>query len=46
MTIHDIPLDLNDELLYLDGNMEVFFFTPIIMYMIQDIVNSFLKIKK
>lgn len=46
LTIHDIPLDLNEELLDLDGNMEVFFFTPIIMYIIKEIVNSFLTIKK
>lgn len=46
MSIHDIPLTLNEELLCLDGNMEVFFFTPIIMYIIKDIVNSFLNIKK
>ena len=46
LTIHDIPLTLNEELLMLDGNMEVFFFTPIIMYIIKDIVNTFLAIKK
>ena len=42
LTIHDIPLDLNDELLELDGNMEVFFFTPILMYIIKDVVNSYM----
>ena len=46
LSIHDIPLTLNEELLNLDGNMEVFFFTPILMYIIKDIVNSFLEIKK
>ena len=46
LSIHDIPLSLNEELLTLDGNMEVFFFTPILMYIIKDIVNSFLEIKK
>lgn len=46
LSIHDIPLTLNEELLTLDGNMEVFFFTPIIMFIIKDIVNSFLSIKK
>ena len=46
LSIHDIPLTLHEELLTLDGNMEVFFFTPIIMYIIKDIVNSFLSIKK
>ena len=46
LSIHDIPLTLHEELLTLDGNMEVFFFTPIIMYIIKDIVNTFLSIKK
>jgi hypothetical protein len=46
LSIHDIPLTLNEELLNLDGNMEVFFFTPILMYIIKDIVNSFLSVKK
>ena len=46
LTIYDIPLDLHEELLTLDGNMEVFFFTPILMYIIRDIVNDSLSIKK
>ena len=46
LSIYDIPLNLNDELLNLDGNMEVFFFTPILMYIIKDIVNTFLSITK
>lgn len=46
LTINDIPLTLHEELLTLDGNMEVFFFTPIIMYIIKTIVNEFLTIKK
>ncbi len=46
ISIHDIPLTLHEELLTLDGNMEVFFFTPIIMFIIKDVVNSFLSIKK
>ena len=46
LTIHDIPLTLHEELLTLEGNMEVFFFTPIIMYIIKNIVNDFLKISK
>ena len=46
LSIHDIPLTLHEELLTLDGNMEVFFFTPIIMYIIKDIVNTFLSVKK
>lgn len=46
LTIYDIPLDLNEELMKLDANEEVFFFTPILMYIIQVIVNDFLKEKK
>ena len=46
LTIYDIPLDLNEELMKLDANEEVFFFTPILMYIIQVVVNDFLKEKK
>lgn len=46
MTIYDIPLTLNEELLRLDANEEVFLFTPILLYIIQTIVNDFLKEKK
>jgi hypothetical protein len=42
VTIYDIPLDLNEELLKLDANLEVFFFTPILLFIIQTIVNDFL----
>jgi hypothetical protein len=44
--IYDIPLNLNEELLKLDANEEVFFFTPILLYIIQVVVNDFLKEKK
>ena len=46
LTIYDIPLDMNEELLRLNANEEVFFFTPILMYIIQTIVNDFLREKK
>lgn len=46
ITIYDIPLDLNEELLRLDANEEVFFFTPILLYIIQVVVNDFLKEKE
>ena len=46
LSIHDIPLTLHDVLLTLDGNMEFFFFVPILMYIIKDIVNTFLTVKK
>lgn len=46
ITIYDIPLNLNEELLRLDANLEVFFFTPILLFIIQSVVNDFLKEKK
>jgi len=46
LTIYDIPLDLNEELMRLDGSEEVFFFTPILMYIIQTVVKDFLSTKK
>ena len=38
--IKDIPLDLDDELLYLNNSLEVFFFTPIIMYIIREVIKE------
>lgn len=47
LSLQEIDLTLGDELLVLqDSNLEVFFFTPIIMYIIRDIVSSFMKRKK
>lgn len=46
MTIYDIPTNLNEELIKLDANEEVFFFTPILMYIMQTVVNDFLSEKK
>lgn len=44
MTIVDIPKNLNDELLILNtANMEVFFYTPVILYAIKTIVSEFMK---
>ena len=44
MTIADIPKNLNDELLILNtANMEVFFYTPVILYAIKTIVSEFMK---
>jgi hypothetical protein len=45
-TIGDIPLDLPDKLIKLNGSQEIFIFTPIILYIIKLIVNDFLKTKK
>lgn len=44
LELSDIDLSLGEELLYLnDANLEVFFFTPIILYIIKDVVKDFLK---
>lgn len=42
ITIHDIPLNLNDELIDLDANLEMFFIVPILMYIIKTVVNDFM----
>ncbi|MDE7089323.1 MAG: hypothetical protein K2O54_04320, partial [Prevotella sp.] len=42
LTIYDIPLDLNEELLRLDANSEVFLFTPLLLYIIQTVTSEFL----
>ena len=44
--IKDISLQLGDELLYLNNSLEVFFFTPSIMYIIREIVKEELKKEK
>ena len=46
ITLYDIPLDMNEELLQLDANAEVFFFTPILLYIVQTVVNDFLHQKE
>lgn len=47
ISISEIDLSLGDELLVLqDSNLEVFFFTPIILYIIRDIIDKFMKRKK
>ena len=38
--IKDIQLDLDTELIYLNNSLEVFFFTPFIMYIIREIINN------
>lgn len=45
ITIYDIPLDLNEELLRLDANAEVFLFTPILLYIIKTVTSEFLSSK-
>lgn len=47
MELGDIDLSLGDELLILqESNVEVFFFTPIILYIIRDIVRKFMESDK
>ncbi len=45
ISLYDIPLDLNEELLLLDANEEVFFFTPILLYIIKTTMTNFLSSK-
>lgn len=47
LTLNDIDLSLSDEILNLDdANLEVFFFTPILLYVIRTIVSEHLNKKK
>lgn len=46
LTIKDIPLDLNEELINLNASLEVFFITPMILYIIQVLMNEELEEKK
>ena len=43
MTIDDIPLDLMEELLSLNADIEIFFLVPIILYIIQQLIEKTLK---
>ena len=40
ISVKDIPLTLDTELIYLNNSLEVFFFTPIIMYIIQQVIQK------
>lgn len=39
-TVHDIPLDLNTEILKLQTSIELYFFTPILAYVIDQIIQN------
>lgn len=39
----DIPLTLSEDLIMMDGNLEVFFFTPIVLYIIKTVINDHIK---
>ena len=41
-SIDDIPLDLADEMLFLNVSKESFFFTPIVLYIIQTKMKEFM----
>lgn len=45
ITIKDISMELDTELIYLNNSIEVFFFTPIIMYIIRDIIEKELHVE-
>lgn len=38
--IKDIPLDLDEELLYMNNCIEVFFFVPVILYIIREVIKE------
>ena len=44
--INEISLNLDEELIYRNDSLEVFIFTPIIMYIIREIIHTELKKKK
>ena len=43
VTIYDIELDLNEELIQLDANLEMFFITPLLLYIIKEAIVEFNK---
>lgn len=45
LTIKDISMELDTELIYLNNSIEVFFFTPFIMYIIRDIIEKELHVE-
>lgn len=45
ISIYDIPLNLNEVLLGLNASEEVYFFTPILLYIIKETVTTFLQTK-
>ena len=45
LTIKDINMELDTELIYLNNSIEVFFFTPFIMYIIRKIIEAELHVE-
>ena len=46
LSLEDISSNLNEELLDFNNSLEVFFFTPIIFYIIRETIKSEISIKK
>lgn len=44
LKVKDIPLTLADELIYFNNSLEVFFFTPIMLYIIREIIKEETKV--
>lgn len=44
ISIYDIPLNMNEELMTLDANLEMFFMTPVLLYIIKHTIQDFLKV--
>lgn len=43
ITIYDIPEDLNEELMYQNASDEVYLFTPLLMYIVKDLMGKALQ---
>ena len=43
ISLKQVPLELNEELLRLDANTEVYFFTPILLYILKVVLNEGMK---
>jgi hypothetical protein len=41
--LFDIDTSLNDELIKLDANLEMFFITPLLLYIIKEVIKEFYK---
>lgn len=44
-SIYDIDLNLSEQMLYMEPNEELFFMTPILLYIIRIIIDTFTKVK-
>lgn len=46
ITLASVPLDLNEELINLDVSIELFFITPLIIYILKTIIEEFMSSRK